>query len=90
MSSLPDLLTAPFLHVSWAHIEGNSGPLFVFGFLAAYRGIWKFLGVTALVVITSGLGAWLTAAPHTVGVGPAGSCSATSATSWSAGSSTGG
>src|SRR5216684_4349299 len=30
--SLPDLLSAPFLHFSWAHIEGNSGPLFIFGF----------------------------------------------------------
>jgi membrane associated rhomboid family serine protease len=70
--SLPDLVTAPFLHVSWAHIEGNSGPLFIFGFLAAYRGIWKFAGVTALVILTSGLGAWLTEAPNTVGVGASG------------------
>ena len=41
---LPDILTAPFLHFSWAHIEGNSGPLCIFGFLAAYRGIGKFAG----------------------------------------------
>jgi membrane associated rhomboid family serine protease len=60
IGSLPDILTAPFLHVSWAHIEGNSGPLFIFGFLAAYRGVTKFYGVTALVILTSGLGAWLT------------------------------
>src|SRR6266487_2390270 len=53
--SLPDLLTAPFLHFSWAHIEGNSGPLFIFGFLAAYRGVTKFFGVTALVILTSGI-----------------------------------
>ena len=70
--SLPDVLSAPFLHVSWAHIEGNSGPLFIFGFLAAYRGIAKFLGVTALVILTSGIGAWLTEAPNTVGVGASG------------------
>jgi membrane associated rhomboid family serine protease len=38
LASLPDILSAPFLHFSWAHIEGNSGPLFIFGFLAAYRG----------------------------------------------------
>ena len=70
--SLPDILTAPFLHFGWAHLEGNSGPLFIFGFLAAYRGIWKFVGVTALVVLTSGLGAWLTEAPNSVGVGASG------------------
>src|SRR6266567_3930362 len=39
VGSLPDIITAPFLHFSWTHIEGNSGPLFIFGFLAAYRGI---------------------------------------------------
>ena len=37
ISRLPDIFAAPFLHFSWAHIEGNSGPLFIFGFLAAYR-----------------------------------------------------
>lgn len=72
VSSLPDLLSAPFLHFSWAHIEGNSGPLFIFGFLAAYRGIQKFAGVTVIVILTSGLGAWLTEASNTVGAGASG------------------
>src|SRR5215475_14492284 len=36
IGSLPDVISAPFLHFSWAHIEGNSGPLFIFGFLAAW------------------------------------------------------
>ncbi|MGH3149360.1 MAG: rhomboid family intramembrane serine protease [Streptosporangiaceae bacterium] len=56
---LGDIFTAPFLHFSWDHIEGNSGPLFVFGLLAAYRGVVKFLGVTLVVVLTSGLAVWL-------------------------------
>ena len=70
--SLPDILSAPFLHFSWAHIEGNSGPLFVFGFLAAYRGVTKFFGVTALVILTSGLGAWLAESSGSVGAGASG------------------
>jgi membrane associated rhomboid family serine protease len=72
IGSLPDILTAPFLHVSWAHIEGNSGPLFIFGFLAAYRGVTRFYGVTALVILTSGLGAWLFGSAGSVGVGASG------------------
>jgi membrane associated rhomboid family serine protease len=72
VSSLPDILTAPFIHVSWTHIEANSGPLFVFGFLAAYRGVVRFLGLTALVIVTSGLAAWLFAPTGTVGVGASG------------------
>ena len=70
--SLPDIFSAPFLHFSWAHIEGNSGPLFIFGFLAAYRGVRKFIFVTILVVITSGLTAWLAEPASTVGAGASG------------------
>jgi membrane associated rhomboid family serine protease len=56
--TLPDVLSAPFLHWSWAHIESNSGPLFVFGFLAAYRGVARFLALSLLVAVTSGLTVW--------------------------------
>src|SRR5215472_16889254 len=71
LGSLPDILIAPFLHVSWTHIEGNSGPLFIFGFLAAYRGVGRFLGLTA-VIIVSGLAASFTGSPQTYGVGASG------------------
>jgi membrane associated rhomboid family serine protease len=57
-SRLPDIFTAPFLHWSWAHIESNSGPLFIFGFLAAYRGVARFIGLSVLVAVTSGLAVW--------------------------------
>jgi membrane associated rhomboid family serine protease len=70
--SLPEVFSAPFLHFSWAHIEGNSGPLFIFGFLAAYRGVTKFIGVTLLVMLTSGLTAWLAEPANTVGAGASG------------------
>ncbi|MFJ4486519.1 rhomboid family intramembrane serine protease [Streptomyces longwoodensis] len=59
IDSLPSLLSAPLLHWSWNHIEANSGPLFVFGFLAAYRGVTRFLGLTLLVALTSGAAVWL-------------------------------
>jgi membrane associated rhomboid family serine protease len=66
------VFTAPFLHLSWSHIEGNSGPLFIFGFLAAFRGVKRFLGLTALIVVVSGAGAWLAAGAHTVTAGASG------------------
>jgi membrane associated rhomboid family serine protease len=55
---LPDVFAAPLLHWSWAHIESNSGPLFIFGFLAAYRGVARFLALTMLVAVSSGLAVW--------------------------------
>jgi membrane associated rhomboid family serine protease len=70
--SLPYVLTAPFLHVSWTHIESNSGPLFIFGFLAAYRGVGRFCWLTGLVILTSGLAEWVFGTPGTIGVGASG------------------
>jgi membrane associated rhomboid family serine protease len=72
VSRLPEILSAPFLHFSWQHIEGNSGPLFVFGFLAAYRGVVRFLWLTLLVTLTSGFAVWFFQGSNTLGVGASG------------------
>ncbi|MDR2988462.1 MAG: rhomboid family intramembrane serine protease [Nocardiopsaceae bacterium] len=69
---LPDILTAPFLHFSWSHIEGNSGPLLIFGFLAAYRGLAKFAAVSVIVILTSGFAAWFFEPANSVGAGASG------------------
>src|SRR5580700_1518024 len=59
VSRLGEIFTAPFLHFSWQHIEGNSVPLFVLGVLAAYRSIARFLLLTLIVAVTSGMAVWL-------------------------------
>jgi membrane associated rhomboid family serine protease len=69
---LPDIPLAPLLHFSWSHIEANSGPLFIFGFLAAFRGVRKFIGVSIVVVLTSGLGVWLFQSSGELTVGASG------------------
>jgi membrane associated rhomboid family serine protease len=69
---LGDIFTAPFLHFSWQHIEGNSVPLFVLGVLAAYRGIAKFLLVTLIVAFVSGLAVWLFQSGNELTVGASG------------------
>jgi membrane associated rhomboid family serine protease len=72
LSRLPDIFTAPFLHFTWQHIEGNSVPLFVLGVLAAYRSIRRFLLVTLIVAVTSGLAVWLFQASNELTVGASG------------------
>jgi membrane associated rhomboid family serine protease len=72
LNRLPDIFTAPFLHVSWQHIEGNSVPLFVLGVLAAYRSIARFLVVSLIVLVTSGLAVWLFQSGDAVTVGASG------------------
>src|SRR5258708_34237568 len=59
VSRLPEIFTAPFLHFSWQHIEGNSVPLFVLGVLAAYRSIGRFVLVSLIVAVKSGMAVWL-------------------------------
>ena len=70
--TLPDIFAAPFLHFSWAHIEGNSAPLFVLGVLAAYRSIARFAFVTFLVAVTSGMAVFLFQSPSSITVGASG------------------
>ncbi len=71
-SRLPDVFAAPLLHWSFDHIEANSAPLFFLGFFAAYRGIRRFIVVTLLIVVVSGLGSWLFSPTRTVEVGGSG------------------
>ena len=71
-SHLGDIFTAPLLHFSWQHLEGNSVPLLVLGFLAAYRGIMRFVTVTLIVAITSGLAVWFFQAGNELTVGASG------------------
>ena len=72
ISRLPEIFSAPLLHFSWQHIEGNTVPLFVLGVLAAYRGIGKFLLVTLIVTVISGLAVWLFQSSSELTVGASG------------------
>ena len=72
LSRLPDIFSAPFLHFSWQHIEGNSVPLFVLGVLAAYRSVPRFLLVSLIVAVTSGMAVWFFQASNELTVGASG------------------
>ncbi len=72
LSRLGDILSAPFLHVSWTHIESNTPPLFVLGLLVALAGLRRFLAVTAFVIVVAGLGVWLVSPSNTDTVGASG------------------
>jgi len=69
---LGDIFTAPFLHFSWQHIEGNSVPLFVLGVLAAYRSIPRFLLASLIIAVTSGMAVWLFQSSNELTVGASG------------------
>ncbi|HTR95007.1 MAG TPA: rhomboid family intramembrane serine protease, partial [Trebonia sp.] len=72
VSRLPEIFTAPLLHFSWQHIEGNSVPLFVLGVLAAYRSLRRFLLASLIIAVTSGLAVWLFQSSNELTVGASG------------------
>jgi len=72
-SGLEGIVFAPFIHGNFAHIAANTLPLLILGFLAAVRGTaGRFLGASAIIILVSGIGVWLTAAPGSVTVGASG------------------
>jgi membrane associated rhomboid family serine protease len=71
-NTLWHIFTAPFLHANLDHIMANSMPLAVFGFLAALRGMARFITVSLIIMVASGLGVWFLSASDTVTVGASG------------------
>jgi membrane associated rhomboid family serine protease len=69
---LVGLVTAPFLHVSFAHLIGNTIPFLVLGSLIALSGVIRVLAVTAIVALVGGLGTWLIAPANTDHIGASG------------------
>ncbi len=66
------ILTAPFLHVSFAHLIDNTVPFVFMGLIIALRGAWRLALVTLIVILVGGLGTWLVAPGGTVTVGASG------------------
>ncbi|KUH35396.1 MULTISPECIES: rhomboid family intramembrane serine protease [Streptomyces] len=72
VAELRDVVPSAFLHFGFDHVAANSGPLLVFGFLAALRGVRRFLAVVAFVVVVDGLGVWLVSPAYTNTAGASG------------------
>ncbi|GAB90183.1 rhomboid family intramembrane serine protease [Gordonia rhizosphera] len=70
VDGLDGILWAPLLHADWEHLFANLLPGLVLGFLLLMTR--RFVIVTAIVWLVSGLGVWLFAPPYTVTVGASG------------------
>ncbi|MCW2966817.1 MAG: Rhomboid family protein, partial [Solirubrobacteraceae bacterium] len=63
------IVTAPFLHVSFAHLISNTVPFAVLGCAIALNGVARVVRVTAIVMLVGGLGTWLIAPSNTIHIG---------------------
>jgi membrane associated rhomboid family serine protease len=66
------IFTAPFLHVSFAHLISNTIPLVFMGVIIALRGAARVAIVTLVVIVVGGLGTWLIAPAGSTTVGASG------------------
>jgi membrane associated rhomboid family serine protease len=71
-SELRDVIPAAFMHFGFAHLAANSLPLLILGFLAALRGLRRFVAVALTIMVVSGLGVWLVAPAHSNTAGASG------------------
>jgi len=72
LSHLDGIVFAPFLHVSFSHLLGNTVPFVILGIAIALAGAGRLLRVSLIVALVSGLGVWLITPGGTVTVGASG------------------
>jgi membrane associated rhomboid family serine protease len=63
---------APFLHVGWQHLIGNTVPFAILGVLIALSGVVRFAKANVIIGLCSGLGMWLFGATGSVHLGASG------------------
>lgn len=61
---LPSLVTAPFVHVGFDHLLANTLPFFVLAVLILLSSVLRWLQVTGITALTSGLFAFFVNPPH--------------------------
>ena len=72
LDGLPEIASAPFLHVGFQHLISNTVPFAIMGAAIAFGGLLRVALVTAIVAVVSGLGVWLIAPSNEVHLGASG------------------
>jgi membrane associated rhomboid family serine protease len=72
IDGMPEILTAPFLHAGWDHLMSNSLPFLVLGFLVLLSGLARWLVSSLIIIVISGMTAWLLTPVHTLLLGASG------------------
>jgi membrane associated rhomboid family serine protease len=72
VGGLPEIVSAPFLHVGFGHLIANTVPFAVMGAAIALGGLARVAVVTLVVGVVSGLGVWLVAPSNEVHLGASG------------------
>ncbi|MDQ6775371.1 MAG: rhomboid family intramembrane serine protease [Actinomycetota bacterium] len=66
------IFTAPFLHVSFQHLESNTIPFAFMGLIIALEGARRLAAATITIIVVAGIGTWLIAPGNELVVGASG------------------
>jgi membrane associated rhomboid family serine protease len=69
---LVGIVTAPFLHLGFAHLIANTVPFVALGAVIALSGAVRLVAVSAIVALVAGAGTWLVAPAGTEHIGASG------------------
>ena len=69
---LVGIAAAPLLHGGWEHLEANTVPVLVLGFLTLATGLLRGLAATAVIWLVGGVGVWLFAGSSSNHIGASG------------------
>jgi membrane associated rhomboid family serine protease len=72
LDGLDGVVAAPFLHVGFGHLIGNTVPLVVMGLVIALEGPARLIGVTLIAGLVSGVGTWLIGPADSIHLGASG------------------
>lgn len=59
LHGLVGIITSPFLHASFAHLSANLIPFLILGTLVMVEGLNRFMAVSAIIILLSGVLVWL-------------------------------
>jgi membrane associated rhomboid family serine protease len=72
LGGLTGVVTMPFLHNGFGHLISNTIPLLIMGWVIAVGGVDRFVRVTVLIVVVTGLGTWLIGGSSSLHIGASG------------------
>lgn len=69
---LRGIVLGPFLHTGFRHLVSNTIPFLILGWVVAASGTVRYLQVTVLIALSSGLGVWLLSPSRSLVIGASG------------------
>ncbi len=69
---LSGIIFAPFIHAGWWHLISNTIPFVILGMLVISSGLERWINVSVISALISGLGVWLLGSSSSVTVGASG------------------